>query len=540
MKKFLSSILISFILFINFILPVSLFAADPDILSVVSYTGPQDESVTFTDPMEFSVVFDAPQIPREVDQPNKNYNVFFQATCVYLDGTTKDMPKGGDESGAHYIISNQSKFIAGQKMSLESRWTWRFSAADMTSGCPTSPNAPSGVIWTLRENNTDGSFTKEYLRKTFKFKAMRSFKLPGFYYVTTDISGDYKVSNILSTQLLCDNDSASFIRDNPNYKLFKPCEYYDDLPIFHKQNTAVSFDPKAIGVAQNKTVYQLLAPLPGITCMDWSGNNTSGCIGNNVGDYLNIVFKLAIGICAALAVIMLIINGITYMGDESIFAKTEAKSKMFSAVLGLLIALGSWALLNTISPALTGKGGVNISTANVTITPLYDRGYDDPKQANGESTRCTPVTNPSSPCTPDKLEKIFPGKGIQMSKICNMESGGNSIQSGTDVCKPDNNSFSFGLFQVNLSANGTLASTPGLDCSNLFNKAVIGADAIIPKYTSGYTCNLLPGKLDTYNACKARLLDTTTNLAIAKSLFNNSKGMGNWNGDKKFCASAFQ
>lgn len=304
---------------------------------------------------------------------------------------------------------------------------------------------------------------------------------------------------------------------------------------------AIPITPK-INVAENKSIYTMLAPIGDITCMDSSGQDPK-CITNDIGKYLNIIFKLAIGICAALAVIMLIINGVKYMGDESVFGKTEAKKQMFGAIVGLLIALGAWALLNTINPALTGQNGLNISSANVEIVPLYDRGYNDPKQANGESTRCTPVTNPASPCTPDKLEKIFPGKGTQMSKICNMESSGiENLASGTDYCMPPGKSlpFSFGLFQVNLSANGGLASTTGLDCSNLFDKAVGGADAIEPKYTSGYTCNLLQGKLDTYNACKARLLDTTINLAIAKSLFNNSKGMGNWTGDKKYCASAFQ
>jgi len=126
-----------------------------------------------------------------------------------------------------------------------------------------------------------------------------------------------------------------------------------------------------INVAENKTIYNMLAPIGQLKTMN---PNTGGCaptdptcIGNNVGDYLNIIFKFAIGIAAALAVIMLILSGVQYMGDESIFGKTEAKSKMYSAILGLLIALGAWALLNTISPALTGKGGVNIDTANIEI-----------------------------------------------------------------------------------------------------------------------------------------------------------------------------
>lgn len=99
------------------------------------------------------------------------------------------------------------------------------------------------------------------------------------------------------------------------------------------------------------SVYNLLAPIGTLTQFS----------SNNIGDYFNIIFKLAIGLCGALAVVMIIISSIQYMGDESVFGKTEAKSKIISAILGLLIALGSYALLNTINPALLGKSGVNVT-----------------------------------------------------------------------------------------------------------------------------------------------------------------------------------
>ena len=140
------------------------------------------------------------------------------------------------------------------------------------------------------------------------------------------------------------------------------------LPVPQPNSQApVNIAPGSITTIQNKTTYKFLAPLPGMkTCMDSSGVDKN-CIGNNIGEYLNVIFKLIIGICAALAVIMLIINGITYMGDESVFGKTEAKSKMYSAIFGLLIALGAWALLNTINPALTGQGGLSIAGANIEV-----------------------------------------------------------------------------------------------------------------------------------------------------------------------------
>jgi len=102
-------------------------------------------------------------------------------------------------------------------------------------------------------------------------------------------------------------------------------------------------------------VYNFLAPIG----LGTSINTT------DIGVYFNWIFKLAIGLCAALAVIMIIIASVQYMGDESIFGKTEAKDKILKAILGLLIAVGSWVLLNTINPALTGVNGVNV--ANVTV-----------------------------------------------------------------------------------------------------------------------------------------------------------------------------
>lgn len=286
----------------------------------------------------------------------------------------------------------------------------------------------------------------------------------------------------------------------------------------------------------HKTKYNLLAPILGIKCVDTDTlNGDKSCLSGGIGEYLNLIFKILIGLCAALAVIMLIINGITYMGDESVFGKTEAKHKMYSAILGLLIALAAYAILNTINPDLTG-GEIKIDQIDIKIEPLYDRGYNDPKKSNGESVRCTPVTTPGSPCTVENLAPIFGAENaVAMSKICNMESGGSSVQSKTDVCKPGDKSFSFGLFQVNLAANGILA---GEECVGLFDKKVSGKDALEPKYTSGYSCKLLEGKENVYNKCKNILLDPNKNIAIAKKLFTPDKKA--WIGDKKYCASAFK
>ena len=51
------------------------------------------------------------------------------------------------------------------------------------------------------------------------------------------------------------------------------------------------------------------------------------------------LFKAGVSIAAFLAVAMLIVGGIQYMGSDSIFAKDEGKKRISAALGGLLIAL---------------------------------------------------------------------------------------------------------------------------------------------------------------------------------------------------------
>ncbi len=138
--------------------------------------------------------------------------------------------------------------------------------------------------------------------------------------------------------------------------------------------TRVSVDPnKSTGV--HKEVYNLLAPIGDLRCIDdGSGTPGTNCVKGGAGVYLNTIFKIAIGLAAALAVVMIVINSVSYMGDESVFGRTEAKSKILSAIGGLLLALGAYALLNTINPALTGVGGVQIDqvVAEVDEDPILE------------------------------------------------------------------------------------------------------------------------------------------------------------------------
>jgi len=132
------------------------------------------------------------------------------------------------------------------------------------------------------------------------------------------------------------------------------------------QAVDVNAQNQAATQAQANGVYTPLAPIGGVTSVATTGTGTCAsnpALTNGIGCYINTMFEIGIGLCAALAVIMIIINAFQYMGNESVFGKVEAKGKMLAALGGLFIALGAYALLNTINPDLTGGGGLSVSAA---------------------------------------------------------------------------------------------------------------------------------------------------------------------------------
>jgi len=108
---------------------------------------------------------------------------------------------------------------------------------------------------------------------------------------------------------------------------------------------------RTISTPTTTSNYHLLAPINipgGITDFDPSDPNKP----NALGEYLNLMLKIFIGLCAVLAVVMIVMGGIEYMTTELVHTKEAGKERITNALLGLLIALGAYALLNTINPDL--------------------------------------------------------------------------------------------------------------------------------------------------------------------------------------------
>ncbi len=99
------------------------------------------------------------------------------------------------------------------------------------------------------------------------------------------------------------------------------------------------FSATAVALAAATDEFVPLAPIPGV-------------IQEGLGfqQFLSGAFTLGVIVAAFLAVIMIVVGGLEYMMSEAVTSKEDAKDRITSAVLGLLLILFSYILLYTINP----------------------------------------------------------------------------------------------------------------------------------------------------------------------------------------------
>ena len=105
--------------------------------------------------------------------------------------------------------------------------------------------------------------------------------------------------------------------------------------------------------------YQLLAPIPGFLPQSTSNADT-------VSQYLPGLIKLTIAVAGGLAVIRIIVGGIQYMSTDAFSGKSSAKETIQNALIGLLLAISAFTILNTVNP--------NLLSINLNIQPVKQGG----------------------------------------------------------------------------------------------------------------------------------------------------------------------
>ncbi len=181
--------------------------------------------------------------------------------------------------------------------------------------------------------------------------------------------------------------------------------------------------------------YVLLAPLP---CQE----GTPGCVKNDKGNfelktfdptsskdnnafgsYLNTMIKIIIGLCAVLAMVMIVMGGIQYMTSELISGKEAGRERLNNAILGLLLALGAYALLFTINPNLlkTDLGSLEDVTVTVNLQDLGGESPDPFVAISKERLQALGITNCTGAGGKEAIARI--GQQFIGKTVWSMEAG---------------------------------------------------------------------------------------------------------------------
>lgn len=127
--------------------------------------------------------------------------------------------------------------------------------------------------------------------------------------------------------------------------------------------------------------YRLLAPFPGLSilfdpdlCQEQAALGKpvfGGSCDDQVSAFINLGLKILIGAACVLLVLRIMFEGYKYITTDIPRLKVNAKSGLWDAVLGLVLALSSFLILNTINPKLL-ENTVNIDRLEIGVEIIGD------------------------------------------------------------------------------------------------------------------------------------------------------------------------
>lgn len=217
--------------------------------------------------------------------------------------------------------------------------------------------------------------------------------------------------------------------------------------------------------------------------------------------------------------------------------RSKARQVMIDAVVGLVIVLGGWLIVNTLISTLT-TGTLTSYTAvlggtsgNCLPTATDQQGTSAGMQTgfNPSGTPTNGAPNIRGDCTVSGLTSDGMNASIAPTMSCITKSEDTSCAlgapSGTDIGS-DGKSVSFGMFQVNISANN-LSQYPA--CEAAVNNQPLNCTAAFSggAYTASNHSTAVKDP-NLYNTCVQAASNAQCNVQAAQDLYQNHGGSKNW------------
>ncbi len=253
-----------------------------------------------------------------------------------------------------------------------------------------------------------------------------------------------------------------------------------------------------------------------------------------------------IGFAIFLAVVVAALM-FTYAGALYLFSSSnpgnisKAHGIFWDVLLGLVFVLAAWMVIDVIMKVLYGNGPqdwgpwnevlcgdtsqrdcrvLETTRAGTVGAPSQPGPTPLPPGGKYPGDRGCPAPN-SGPCALANMS-IFGANAYKAAGICSQESSGGRRIRG-DKCVLDGSYASWGIFQINISAN----PLPGLDCPKAFT-ARAGGKTCVPgptgKCSGTYRCAVKDQEL--YRKCVAAASDPAVSIQKAYEMSNHGN---NWN-----------
>jgi len=213
---------------------------------------------------------------------------------------------------------------------------------------------------------------------------------------------------IINNKAICSEDNAwKFLSSSAGGQNTQTI--IGETPSYEKGEACVNEE----GTGLRPNCYAVLAPLsPDLLEVE------TGVDGDfTLGKYINIIVNIVIGVAGLLAVVMIIFGGVQYMTTDAIAGKSEAKGTITNAILGLLIALSSFVILNTINPQLTN---IDPDVQSVSLQVQSDAALwletesDDISNYGLVGTFETPTTSPG---VDDFVQSLENNSSVKLARI---------------------------------------------------------------------------------------------------------------------------
>lgn len=256
------------------------------------------------------------------------------------------------------------------------------------------------------------------------------------------------------------------------------------------------------------------------------GNYGAAAAAASPGAFIANLYIFALIIGGLLAFGIIVFGGIKYMasaGNPS--GQGDAKEWIESALLGLLLLVGAYFILDVINPQLLNINLPTLTAVNIVASSGNGGGGNGTVATGAPSARCTAPQ--AGPCSVSSLQNTCMGSNAAIAGgVCSTESSGNTAAGGDLSTNIGSNGkalpASVGLFQINLSANTIPYNcNPGssgcLNCPSAFSNPFTGKNP----HTTITNMKL-------YNQCVAAAQNPTTNIQQACTMSKNGTSWGQW------------